>query len=273
MVLIAPFIKRSVMEECIDAVPEGVPITVYTRWDPSEVANGVSDPGIITLGPIEDSVWLVPSLHAKAYIVDDRALVGSANLTQRALGLEKGVGNVEVLVPIAASAPEIAALMEDIGLTARRTNANYAAAVTEQARLSAIVDVPEGNVAIPRFYPTCRNPSRVTALCLGDAPTHPGDADAEADILRLGIPRGLDESGVRDIIATHLRAHPDLSPLYHAGIINSATLINSVVTNVGVEGAEADRRVDTLVRWLQHFCGDVRTQQASFDIVLGKEFG
>lgn len=269
VILIAPFIKRGVLERCLDVIGEGVDVYVYTRWDAAEVAQGVSDPDIITLDRV-NGVRLLPTLHAKAYLSDDRALIGSANLTQRALGITPGA-NVEVLIPASVDSPEVAALLLEVTTTAKPTNVNYADAVREQAQtLTSQTDIDQPTNP---FYPTCRDTTRVLALYHGSTSPHPGDVDAEADLLRLNLPRGLQDHEVRELIASRLRHHPDLTQLYTAGSVNSATLQASAVAHLGITHAEARRRVDTLVRWLQALDPDVRTQPATYDLLLGREFG
>lgn len=269
VILIAPFIKRDVLERCLDAVSEGVDVHVYTRWDAAEVAAGVSDPDIISLDRV-DEVRLLPTLHAKAYIADDQALIGSANLTQRALGITPSA-NVEVLIPVSANAPEVAALVHEVTTTAKLTNANYAEAVREQAQSqtsrTGLDQAPQS------FYPTCRDATRVVALYHGNTTPHPGDIDAEADLLRLNLPPGLQDHEIRELIAQRLRNHPDLTELFTTGSVNSATVQACAMAHLGITDEEARRRVDTLLRWLQAFHPALRTQPATYDIILGREFG
>lgn len=272
VVLVAPFIKRPILEMCVEAVHPLVPIRVYTRWDPAEVAAGVSDPEIIAIPRLEEAVRLVPTLHAKAYIADELALVGSANLTQRALGFGSSNANVELLIQTRTDVPEVTALLHNVETTARVANANFAAAVRERAFVLSDRDATNHLAGPTRFYPTARDPGRLIPLYRHAQPEYPADNDPEADLMRLAIPVGLSDEDVREFIVGVLRHHPDLVPLYSTGVLNSSTLQSAIIAELGVSEIEATRRVDTLVRWLQIFSGDIRTQPASFDVILGKEF-
>lgn len=272
VVLVAPFIKRSVLEACVSEIRPDVELRVFTRWDPAEVAAGVSDPEIITIPGLEEAVELVPSLHAKAYVADDVALVGSANLTERALGMGEVPANLEVLIKTGATSPEVATLLQEVHASGRATNANYAEAVRQRADLVAGEAPGSEPVSVTRFFPTAREPARLLATYSGARHESPADMDAKADLMRLAVPHGLSDEDFHEFVAAVLRDHPDLVPLYATGQVDSETLRGVLVDELGVARAEADRRVETLVLWLKHFVGDVRTQPIDFDIRLGKEF-
>src|ERR1700761_8118340 len=109
-VLCAPFVKIGALEPVLGALAPAVDVLLFTRWRPEEVAAGVSDTAV--LGLIEGRggrVFLCDSLHAKAFIFDDVALVGSANLTARALGWT-AAPNLEVLIEVSADLAEVVGL-------------------------------------------------------------------------------------------------------------------------------------------------------------------
>lgn len=100
VVLIAPFIKHDAMERLMAVLPEPVLLITITRWIAEEIASGVSDLEVFDLFcKRKNSQLLVNNrLHAKYYRFDDRILVGSANLTARALGWH-ALSNIELLIP------------------------------------------------------------------------------------------------------------------------------------------------------------------------------
>lgn len=272
VVLIAPFIKRAALEACMDVIHPEVEVRVFTRWDPAEVAAGVSDPEIIQIPGLEEAVELVPNLHAKAYIADEVALIGSANLTERALGMGRVPANLELLIETRVDSPELIALLRDVESTGRAANANYAAAVRERAGMFSD-EASAGELARDsRFFPTAREPSRLLAIYNGASRTSPADVDAEADLIRLAVPPRLSDEDFHEFVAAVLRHQPDLAPLYGNGPLNSSVLRRVLVDDLDVAPEEADRRVETLVLWLKYFLGDIRTQPSAFDITLGKEF-
>ena len=97
--IVAPFIKSAVMARVIDVLDSEVKLTCITRWHPHEIKAGVSDLEIwdVLLSHRPVKLLLVPNLHAKYYRADNKLAVGSANLTNAALGWS-AVPNIEVMV-------------------------------------------------------------------------------------------------------------------------------------------------------------------------------
>jgi hypothetical protein len=89
VLLVAPFIKVSVLEKLMNKIiSPDVSLRCVTRWFPEEIVAGVSDLEVWSLihQRSNSSLWLRPDLHAKYYRADQQCLVGSANLTGKALG-------------------------------------------------------------------------------------------------------------------------------------------------------------------------------------------
>lgn len=272
VVLVAPFMKLQVVQACMNAIGEKVPVRCYTRWDPLEVASGVSDPEIVEIPRLQRSIRLVSALHAKVYIADGNALVGSANLTQKALGLHVTDANLEFLTDIPTTAPDLVAFLQTLDASAVDATANFAAAVREHASLIASDSQVSDKLPPTKvFYPTGRDPSRLIPLYLGEEPSTPTDLDVKADILRLRIPPGLSSQEVRDHILRVFTAHPDLTTLFETGSLSTTTVEGSIVRELGVDAEEASHRTKTLTRWLAQFAG-TREQPTAWNLVIGKEF-
>ncbi len=113
IILIAPFIKEPVLRAIVESASHKPNISVYTRWRPDEIALGVSDLEVFRL--LEEGLlhklFLNNPLHAKCYIFDDVAIVGSANLTQKALGLSPQP-NLELSHQITAHDCEVVELLQ-----------------------------------------------------------------------------------------------------------------------------------------------------------------
>jgi hypothetical protein len=86
--LVAPFIKEATLNRLLGLVSPEVKVNCVTRWRPEEIQAGVSDLNVwMLIRERPNSVlWLRSDLHAKYYRGDQSALVGSANLTNTALG-------------------------------------------------------------------------------------------------------------------------------------------------------------------------------------------
>ncbi len=82
--LAAPFIKKDTLQKILAVIPVEIErLTVVTRWVPSEIALGVSDLEVFDLLDKSNAQLLLhPCLHAKYYRVDNRCLIGSANIRQ-----------------------------------------------------------------------------------------------------------------------------------------------------------------------------------------------
>jgi len=99
VLLVAPFIKMNALERLLARIPLDARVQCVTRWRLDEIAVGVSDLDVWLL--IKDrphsTLWLRSDLHAKYYRGDNEVLVGSANLTNAALGWSQHT-NLEILI-------------------------------------------------------------------------------------------------------------------------------------------------------------------------------
>ncbi|MDJ0577652.1 MAG: phospholipase D family protein, partial [Xenococcaceae cyanobacterium MO_234.B1] len=177
VLLVAPFIKAPVLEKLLNEIPLDVPLRCVTRWFPEEIVAGVSDLEVWSLikERPNSSLWLRPDLHAKYYRADEQCLVGSANLTAKALGWSNQ-SNLELLVTITAQEPSIKTfetklltgcvpvdedLFEQISATVKLLAEQHPDSL---ARSLSIVELKEENlttnnlVAVDAWLPTLRNP-------------------------------------------------------------------------------------------------------------------
>lgn len=97
--LVAPFIKQATLKRLLDQVAPEARVNCVTRWRPDEIVAGVSDLEVWLL--IQErpnsTLWLRSDLHAKYYRGDQQVLIGSANLTNTALGWSPRP-NLELLI-------------------------------------------------------------------------------------------------------------------------------------------------------------------------------
>ena len=108
VILVAPYIKARALGRLLSSLGDHVGgLTCVTRWLPEDIAAGVCDLEILEL--IEGrsgGLYVHPHLHAKYYRVDGQCLVGSANLTGRAMGW-RNPANVELQVELPFDFPGI----------------------------------------------------------------------------------------------------------------------------------------------------------------------
>lgn len=115
VVLCAPFIKSKVLSTVLGVIPSNVHVQIVTRWSPIEIATGVSDLEVydVAIDRQNTELRLLEELHAKIYIADDQCLVGSANLTARALGWAE-VHNIELMIQTDTSNPSVMNLLRHL---------------------------------------------------------------------------------------------------------------------------------------------------------------
>ncbi len=87
IVLAAPYIKADALSRVVDEVSEDASLTCITRWQVEDIATGVSDLECYSIiREVEGEFRLHPHLHAKYFRADEHILIGSANVTNSALG-------------------------------------------------------------------------------------------------------------------------------------------------------------------------------------------
>jgi hypothetical protein len=221
------------------------------------VAAGVSDPQILKIAIGRGaSVRLINELHAKFFVADDKAmLVGSANVTARALGLGDRP-NLELLTPVTPAPQELALLLAEMRFRSE------AATEDEMTRLLALAEqLPPGISSegpderetslqpqsewMPRF----RSPDRLYRLYLDSdyLLKMPVTDEAIADLCALGMPANLPERKFDD----HVRKNLGKSPLVVA--LNSAITEWLSSLRPDLDHLMRQSTVQTLIRWLLYF--------------------
>ena len=214
VILCAPFIKADVLKTILPIVPINIPVQIFTRWRATEVAAGVSDLEVLQIATEKPhtELRLLNNLHAKLYLADDLCLVGSANLTARALGWAEN-SNVELLVPANSTDPDIDYLLKrlhsaEIATVEIRSKIEELADALKMTRLEEGEDM-SGDSSKHQFawLPRCAAPDKLyeiysnpktTAVVTGTK------EDGFADIKDLQIQSGLSEidfkTGIRDTL-------------------------------------------------------------------------
>lgn len=192
LTIVAPFITGSGITPILAALSDGSPLQVFTRWRPDEVSAGVSDPRVLDLvSQRGGTLALHPGVHAKAYISEDRALIGSANVTSNGLGW-RGPGAIEILVETAVDDPALVSLLSVLKRTSASATENDRDAVLEAAAILPRASVRPSLEATdrPDWLPTYRPPEVLWKVYTGQR------EESVAEIVRpelaaLGVPAGL----------------------------------------------------------------------------------
>ena len=278
VLLVTPFIKASVLEKLLNGIPRDVSLRCITRWFPEEIVAGVSD--LEVWGLIQQrsnsSLWLRPDLHAKYYRADNRCLVGSANLTGKALGWSN-CPNLELLVTLSADEPMIKAfeiellkacipvtddLFEQMSLAVQLLAEQAPNLIVSN---SSRVEISENNlttdspVNVDAWLPTLRNPEDLYSAYSGQTEklSTASKIAALTDLRSLPIIPNLSQKIFETYIGTLLLQKPIIqkvdsfvkTPQRFGAVKN---LLNSLpcATN---SHFNAERAWQTLMRWLLYF--------------------
>lgn len=262
--LVAPFITVAGLAPVLERLDPSAEISIYTRWIPAEVAAGVSDPAVYFLVTERGgAIFLEPRLHAKAYITNKGTVVGSANLTARALGFAE-FANLEILEPVVTPSLALDALLAVLTRTAAK-----ATEATVQSVLNAAADVPPSHYVEARpvepWLPWHPVPDQVCAAYLGLHP--PVDPALLAyDLQAIDAPPGL----------SHMQFIAHVSALLRQGVAGRVytdcqrqptyVAISRFVSLAGDAGLPTpelpearNARWVTMVEWFSHFLGATKT--------------
>ena len=113
VIIVSAYLGASALDRLLDAIPGGVTRTaVFARWDIGDLTSGATDWEVWDVAKTHDvPLYACPRLHAKIYVADEVALVGSANATASGLGLD-GRGNLELLMPVSVGEPEVSRVLK-----------------------------------------------------------------------------------------------------------------------------------------------------------------
>ena len=219
VLLVAPFAKAVVIERILGVLPIGVPVSIYTRWRPLEVASGVSDLEVFDLAERRShtALYLCDTLHAKYYRCDDCVLLGSANLTQKGLGWA-AQSNLELLIEV----PWSTELSRDFERRLSRESIPANRELQSLVRVAALAlpqqQQPEttvsqataSSIADDEWLPLTRRPEVLFRAYVGEHAelTTALWGQASTDLARLRIPGSLDKTTFLLMVRASLLQRP-----------------------------------------------------------------
>ncbi|MFN7110233.1 MAG: phospholipase D family protein [Brevundimonas sp.] len=252
VLLCAPFIKAGVLRRLLAAIDGRVRVEVVTRWHAEEVAAGVSDLEVFELVQARpgSTLRLLDNLHAKVYLADEGALVGSANLTATALGW-CDQPNLELLIPASIADPDVVRCLEGLAVAraateAERNSLQAQADAMERPAMQEGKDMDDG-LAEP-WLPLLGAPERLFLAYLPvtrDRLTADTLEAADHDLLALGLPAGLNDERFRTEVATRFSAMPSVSKILEAA---QSDLSDSSAIEL-IEAVILDAETPASVRW------------------------
>ena len=283
----APFIKVAPLKALLSCIPgtEGAMVAVYTRWFAAEVAAGVTDLEVFELcaGRPGTTLYLVDSLHAKLYRADEHCLVGSANVTDKALGWVYP-SNTELILEASSKDTPIVSLENRLRIERRVASA----AERDKIRLkvgelgtiyfSDAQNALDNHRATSRWLPKCRKPELVFRIY--QSVQLPNELEemrlaAAEDLRYLNPPLGLSKEQFKDAVRELLRTLPVFEELIT--LVNRDELRNGIGRKVldkiyAVNDAdfESERYWSNIREWLIYFFG-FRAEPREYRIVAGTQ--
>jgi hypothetical protein len=265
VVLVAPFVKAHALGRVLEALPARIPVKVVTRWIPEEIAAGVSDLEAWELLRLRESATLslYPSLHAKYFRFDDRALVGSANLTARALGWTSQP-NLELLVE--RPAQELVAFERHLrdGAIAVDEDLYLAMRVAAEAVAARMPDVDRQDESarlnfdsLNFWVPQSLHVEHLYKCYLGreDEVVTTTYRDGLSDLAALSVPSGLSRADFDAFVAARLQQSPVFAEVDVAAksAVNRSRGAQILVDLEVVDGTAAPDAWDIFAAWLTAF--------------------
>ena len=191
--VISAYLGAETLHSLLCACPATVHRAVFANWTHENIASGASDWKAWDVArnhgvPMYDC----PNLHAKVYVADGRAIVGSANATAR--GLQSGVpSNLELLIEVDADTREVQDLINVVQAVSEVASPFGSDVLINNEGDDSSNEVPN----LPVWAPSS-DPEIFLHAVLGDTP-HTRDTHKDREALGMKR-RAYSHSAVRDIL-------------------------------------------------------------------------
>jgi hypothetical protein len=279
VILTAPFIKLSALVRLFSVIPEDIKITCITRWRLEELAAGVSDIEVWTFlqKRKNTSLLLRQNLHAKYYRADDLCLIGSANITLKALGWS-AKPNLELLIPATIGSFGLADFEQELlagcvlvneSLYDQMAKALHGftdlnqplviEAIEDSVEIEGISDHDEFIDTPNEWLPKLRNPDNLFMAYSGriEKLTKISKENALSDLAALPVSSGLSKSAFELCVAMQLLQKPVVTAVdaYVAAPQRFGAVRNflSSLPCANTKEFNANEAWQTLMRWLLYF--------------------
>lgn len=266
VLICAPFIKAGVLKRLLQTIPSHVPVRVVTRWLPAEVAVGISDLEVFDVVTARRGarLELLDRLHAKIYVADRLALVGSANLTGAALGWSDKP-NLELLTLLQVTDDAIHQLLEQLfearpASIEEKERIHNLATELNVPHLDLVSDASTTSPAV-LWLPRLAAPARLLQAYMPTTRDRLAASVLEAalsDLDALGIPAGLSEANFCQAVAAAFERMPAVQRLLAAAAddlrdADGADLIRQMPIT---KDLDAEQQWLIVREWMTNFLGD-----------------
>ena len=276
-----PFIKTQALERALMTVSDNVDVKCITRWRPEDIASGVCDLEIFDVikARKRSALLIHPHLHAKFFSADTSCLVGSANLSDTALGW-RTPSNVELLIRLDTTEHGlddwwIGLLAEAIEVTEEIRSALDLAA-TELRAAGKHIPRPETDQDCTKdntvWVPECPRWTGLWEVYSGDEEKLPNSAitSAKSDLAALSLPPGMNKAGFEKAIRIaikHTRIFQEVDQLSREGLtdLSGHTLL---VERCSIAPGDVSRRWQMTKRWLCELYPEQFRVEANQEVLL-----
>lgn len=281
VLLVAPFVKANSLHRLLQQIRADLPVRCVTRWRPEEIIAGVSD---LEVWPLlrdrpQSSLWLRDDLHAKYYRADASCLVGSANLTDTALGWSRQP-NLELLIALPADRPELQAFEGELQNTTTLVDETLyqqtlavvellqsqtepiPIVIHERADVEYAVEAGAPGLSSALWLPTLRQPADLYLAYQGRSDELTGGARiaAATDLRAFVLPAQLSKPAFNAYLGLLLLQKPlvrEIDTLLAASQRFGAIRDRLAGHRSGIDADfDASRAWQTLMRWLLYFLPD-----------------
>ncbi len=257
LIVAAPYIKNNALTKVVAEVRPETSVVCITRWSPHDIAMGVSDTECRTFVVQRGgSFRLHPSLHAKYYRADDTVLVGSANLTNSALGWSSQA-NLEILCTPGDDfdADTFQRRLFEESREISDEEFSHWESITDlgvQIMRRATGDVPR----LDTWRPATRDPTHLEVAYRADydqIASLDEQRSAQRDIQALRVPPGLTNQQVRAWISGCLLAASFTNTVLRLRNAEAPDILRSLAEFYKLSATDARRDMETVETWLSFF--------------------
>lgn len=280
--IVAPFIKQGAFEKIMGVIEKECEVTVYTRWHAREVAAGVSDLEVFQVAErVGGEVFLHPRLHAKAFLNQQRGLIGSSNVTYQGLGWGSSSA-VELLTQVDRENPDLIAMLSRLRATSCRATEYIQREIESQAekipgdsrlRGPGFWDKDREGLGEEHFHgvPRYNVPESVWPAYRG------WRADEVVELVRrdleaLGVPEGIkDEDEFNAVVGAALTQGVTgrlIQECSDVNAVDAAGRFRETLQEVGVElpDGKLGEYYQSFVRWVSHFVSGRTLRATGFSL-------
>ena len=286
VLIVAPFIRSEALSLLLDSISSGVETIIVTRWRPADLVSGASDLGVFEIAESRDiPLYLRHDLHAKFFASDDKCLVGSANVTQTALGW-RTPANLELLTPVERTSSHIVQFEKELltfVVRATLVQRDYLKDLVETlqsvAAMMPITGVEETTMGLlpSSWVPQSRNPEELYSVYCGNRDVSRSVLQTmHQEIREIGAIPGMDKDGFKAWVAATISQTPIIDrviqQIEEKGHVTEGAL-REVLTEVGVDTGMYRARdvLEVLRRWLTYFLPEkYETAQDSVKLIKAK---